>query len=95
MNDSQGKLQRRFWLLEIWEESRTLFKALVGHALITGLFLGLLWLFSLAIENMRIPEGEKETFSNIHYYGNIITFMILLVGFVAEVAVFTVRRLRK
>ena len=89
------KSQRKFWLVEIWEEYRELFKGLVAFALITGMFLGILWLFSLALDKVNLPAEERKPFAKTHYWGNLIAFIIFVLGSILEVVIFTYRRLRK
>jgi hypothetical protein len=85
----------KLWLVEIWLEYRDFFKAFVAHTLIVGFFFIALWGFHFAAKHMDFPESEKETFIKIHYYGNVTTFIIFIVGFIVEVVAFTIRRLRR
>jgi len=83
---------KRFWLIEVWDEHREIYKAIIGHALIVALIIGILALFHFATELLHLPDDYKATINKIEFYGTIIALVILVVGFTLEVIAFIVRR---
>jgi hypothetical protein len=86
---------RQWWIVEIWQEYRELFKALVADSLIYGLFITVLKYSHKYLESLDFPKERMDILDKLHFYPVVIGLGILVCGFIIEVIVFQLRRVRR
>ena len=85
---------RRLWLIEIWEEHREHFKALIGHVLFFLLLLGALILIGYLIKISSLDEDQKRVLEIIDFYAIVLTIVLLAIGYIVRAAILIFRGLR-
>lgn len=85
---------RQFWLVELWQESRGIFKELIKHVLFFLLLLGSLIGFHELLAKSGLPASQKELLDKVHFYASIITLLIFSGSFVIKVILFEVKGTR-
>jgi nitric oxide reductase large subunit len=86
--------RKRLWLIEIWEEEREAFKAIVGHAALFLTVLGVLILVHYAISISNLHEGTKEILEKIDFWSIAIILVMLTVTSLCQLAVISIKKIR-
>lgn len=90
----QTKSPRRFWLVEMWEENRALFKELIKHILIFSLFIALLSGSHYLLQRSKLPQDELELVSKVHFYTYVVALVIFSASFIIKVVIYEFRGTR-
>ena len=86
---------QQFWLIEIWQENRGIFKELIKHILFFLLLLGSLIGFHEILARTGLPTNQKDMLDKVHFYGSIIALLIFSGSFIIKVIIFEFRRPRE
>lgn len=85
---------RRFWVIELWEENREVFKELVKHILIFGVFIASLSGIHHLLKLSSLPENELGLLNKLHFYAYVIALVIFAGSFIIKVVIFEFRGIR-
>jgi hypothetical protein len=80
-----------WWFIELWWESREIFKELVRHILFFGMLIGSLILFHYVLERSGLPPDQKAALDKVHFWGSVISLVIFTVSFIIKLAFFEFR----
>jgi hypothetical protein len=83
--------RRRFWLFEIWDESRETFKEFIKHAIYFGLIYGSLAGFHALGARSGLPQEQLEVLDKVHFYASLIALVIFSASFIIKVLIFEFR----
>jgi hypothetical protein len=83
---------RRFIFVEIWDENRPIFKAILTDTLAFVSVIGVLSLVYVILQKTPYPSERKEIFETVHYYGYLIISVMFVVDLVLQLAGMMFRR---
>lgn len=87
-----GIVLGKWWLVEIWEEHREVFKALIVHVLAFSFFISALVLINSLLELTRLPPKHKEILETIDFYGIVLGLVIFAISFIIKLLIFAFRK---
>ena len=82
-----GGLERRFWLIEIWQRIREPFIAIISHTILFGLVIGIIRLAGYLIEHSGLEPERKASLEKIDYYLWIIVLVMLGVALLLDLLI--------
>ena len=85
----------KFWITEIWEENRELFKAICGDVVFFFLILGVLWISEVFLDSLSLPDGLLRQLKTVHSLAYLTIACIMFLGLIAEVLIFRISRLKR
>lgn len=84
-DDIPVRLKSRFWLFEIWDENRKLFKQFVSHALLFGLFLVSLETFHRLMGKTSLDPRDIHLLNRLHFYSHFVALGFFALQFMIGV----------
>ena len=84
---------RRFWPIEIWDEHRDAFKALLADIMLFGIILAALAASHFVIERLHYPPERKDLIEKIHFYGYVVIIAVFIGGLILKVVAHEIRGL--
>lgn len=77
------EIRHRLWIVEIWEDIRPTFKALIADCILFLLIVGILRISELAISNSALAEGKAEILKDFHFLLLLVCLAVLSVALIA------------
>jgi hypothetical protein len=83
---------RKWWLIELWEESRGLFKAVIEHFFFCFMLISAIVFFDWYIGATGLDDEKKRVLKRIDFYAMVLGVVLFSVGFVIKIVVYMFRR---
>lgn len=83
------------WLQEVWSESRTTFKLLAADVVKFLLIMAFIYLGHNVIAWLPISEDRRQVVEYVHFIGLMTTWILFIITLIVEIAVDTIKRLKK
>ena len=83
-HQEEPETQRQYWFIELWTENRELFKELIKHVLIFGIFIGSIIGFHEILTRSTLPNDERELLNKVHFYMYLVALVIFAGSFIIK-----------
>lgn len=87
--------ETRWWFVEMWNEGREVFKALVEHVFAFLLLIGALILFHYIFKFLDLPPERKEVLETIDFWGIAIALVIFGLTFLYKLGDSVIQDVKK